>query len=298
VHDAAGGAGAGMVTARMELRPLSGGLRQRAVDMLENGPMTTAMLAQEVLALRGNPQAAAAAVFALLGTEPRLRVDGAGVWSLVTADEAIAPVSFGAEEWVVVDVETTGGSPAHGHRVIEIAAVRVSGGRIVERFSTLVNPLRPIPRMITSLTGISEADVAGAPVFGQIAPDLTEVLQGRVFVGHNASFDWRFVSAELERCTAQTLAGRRLCTLRLARRILPHLPSRSLGALAEYFGVEMAAHHRALDDAAATAELMLRFLATLEEQGVTDWQGLEAFLQSRPRRPRRRTARPRPMDAA
>jgi DNA polymerase-3 subunit epsilon len=115
-----------------------------------------------------------------------------------------------------------------------------------------------------------------------------------VFVGHNASFDWRFLSAELQRCTGQCLAGRRVCTLRLARRLLPHLPSRSLGALAHYYGVSMMSHHRALDDAEATAHLLLIFLEALEEQGVVDWLGLETYLARKAPRPRR-FRRPRSM---
>jgi DNA polymerase III epsilon subunit family exonuclease len=278
------------------LRP-SGTLVDRAVANLASGPMSTARLAAEVLALRGNPKAAAAAVFALLGSDPRVHVDGAGVWSLASSEEAKPAVAFRDEEWVVLDVETTGGSPARGHRVIEIAAVKVAAGRIVGEYSTLVNPRRAIPRMITSLTGIADGAVQNAPYFEQIAPAVTAALGGRVFVGHNAGFDWRFVCAELERCTGRTLIGRQFCTLRVARKLLPNLPSRSLGSLAEYYGVEMITHHRALDDAMATARLLLRFLDTLAEHGVEDWHGLDVLFRKSPRK-RPRSARPMPMDAA
>jgi DNA polymerase III epsilon subunit family exonuclease len=279
----------------VELRP-SGSLVEKAIVLLGAGPLATADLAAEVLSLRGNPRAAAAAVFTLLGSDPRVRVDGAGVWRLrEEVPDGARPLA--GEEFVVVDVETTGGSPARGHRVIEVAAVRVANGRVRETFSTLINPRCPIPRMITSLTGIAGDMVADAPPFEAVAPRLAEVLDGRVFVGHNASFDWRFISAEMERCTARTLAGRQLCTLRLARRMLPHLPSRSLGALADYFGLAMDAHHRALDDALATARLLLRFLDRLEEAGVMDWLSLEAFLQVPPVR-RRRSFLPRSVDAS
>jgi DNA polymerase III subunit epsilon len=278
----------------VELRP-SGTLVERALACLADGPLATPHLAERVLALRGNPKAAAAAVFALLGTDPRFEVDRAGIWSLAAAPDTFLPVLLRAQEWVVVDVETTGGSPAHGHRVIEIAAVQVVGGRIAGQYATLVNPGRAIPRMITSLTGIDDRAVADAPRFEEIATAVADALRGRVFVGHNASFDWAFVSAEMERCTGRTLSGRRLCTLRLARRMLPHLPSRSLGALAEYFGIEMDAHHRALDDAAATAHLLLGFLDSLEEREVTDWAALERFFQTRPKRVRR-SAKPRSVE--
>ncbi|HUE95828.1 MAG TPA: 3'-5' exonuclease [Longimicrobiaceae bacterium] len=278
----------------VELRP-SGTLVERALGCLAGGPMSTPELAREVLALRGNPRAAAAAVFALLGSDDRVRVDGEGTWSLVRrAETAEASLPLRLREWLVVDVETTGGSVAHGHRVIEIGMVRIAGGEVRGTFSSLVDPGRPIPRMITSLTGITGEMVAGAPTFRQLAPRIEEELTGRVFVGHNATFDWRFVATELERCSGRRLDGPQLCTLRLARRILPHLSSRSLGSLAEYFGIGMDAHHRALDDALATAHLLLRFIEWLEEREVRDWGALQEFFQTkRPARRRRRSATPR-----
>lgn len=282
--------------AGVELRP-AGSLVTRALESLSSGPMSTAAVAESVLSLRGNPKAAAAAVFALLGSDPRFRVDSSGVWSLVSDDPPDSgKLPLAEMEWVVVDVETTGGSPAYGHRVIEVAAVHVVGGEIVDEYSTLVNPRRSIPRMITSLTGIANDAVADAPFFEEIAERIGDTLEGRVFVGHNAAFDWGFLRSEMERCTGRTLTGRRLCTLRIARRLLPHLPSRSLGALADYFDVRMDAHHRALDDAMATARLLLIFMDRLREEGVTDWAGLERFFRTRPARPRR-TRRPRSIDA-
>lgn len=280
------------------LRP-SGSLVDRAIARLSTGPAATLTLAEDILALRGNPRAAAAAVYALLGSDPRVRVDRSGVWSLTAPpDETVGAIGSLAEtNWVVVDVETTGGSPAHGHRIIEIAAVEVAGGEIVGEYSSLVNPGRPIPRMITSLTGIANDMVVDAPTFEEIAPRVTDVLGGRVFVAHNASFDWRFVCSELERCTGQTLTGNRLCTLRLARRLLPNLPSRSLGALADYHGIAMDTHHRALDDAVATARLLVSFLDRLAALGVADWESLGAYFRA-PAPRRRRSARPAPMDSA
>jgi DNA polymerase III subunit epsilon len=284
-------------TRGVELRP-SGTLIERALAMLAEGPRSTERLAREVLALRGNPRAAAAAVFALLGTDSRVGVDGAGNWSLTAPPIAPGQEPLREQEWIVVDVETTGGAPSRGHRVIEVAAVHVARGRIVGEFSTLVNPGRRVPRIITSLTGITEEMVAEAPPFDRIAPRLTGLLRGRAFVGHNAPFDWRFLSCELERCMGRTLAGRRLCTLRIARRLLPHLSSRSLGALADHFGIHMEVHHRALDDAVATARLLVRFLDDLEEEGVTDWAALESYVRRRVRRRRRRTAFPASMERA
>lgn len=274
----------------------TGGLLDLAADALEEAPLSTADVASRILRLRGNPGASASAVFALLGDDPRFCVDTAGVWSL-RRRAGVKDCLLCDEEWVVVDVETTGGVPQHGHRITEVAAITVAGGEVREVFSTLVNPERPIPRMITSLTGITDEMVSGAPRFREVASDLASAMRGKVFVAHNAAFDWRFICAEMERTSDQRPAGRTLCTVRLARKLLPELPSRRLGALAEYFGLEIASRHRAEDDAVATAHLLLRLIEMLEEKGVTRWSGVEEYLRKRAPR-RKRQARPRSMDSA
>lgn len=276
-----------------------GSLTERAMRVLSDGPAGTETLAREVLGITGGARAAAAAVFALLGTDARFSVDGQGTWSLAAPVSPDPARALREEEWVVVDVETTGGSPAHGHRVTEVAAVRVSGGRIADTYCTLVNPERPIPSMITSLTGITNAMVAGQPRFAQVADRVSGALDGCVFVAHNAAFDWRFVSHEMQMATGLTLAGRKLCTVRLARRLLPELPSRSLDALALYFGLGIESRHRALDDAVATAHVLLRLIDMLEDRGVGDWDGLHGVLNPpRKKKSRARTASPRSMEAA
>ena len=279
----------------LELR--GGSLIQRAVQILRARPLPTALVAEMVLGLRGNPPAAAAAVFTLLGSDSRFAVDSRGVWSLLDAPRVVSAGTLLDEDWVVVDVETTGGSPAHGHRITEVAAVWISGGRITDSYSTLVNPDRRIPSMITALTGINDEMVRDAPRFYEIAPRLVDALQGRVFVAHNAAFDWRFVGSELQRCMGRELAGRQLCTVRLARKLLPQLPSRSLDALAHFFGLEIESRHRALDDAVATAQLLTRLMSMLQDRGVADWAGVEEFLAKRARK-QKRTRLPRSMDQA
>lgn len=274
----------------------TGALCARAVELLSRGPHSTADLAAQLLGVVGNPPSAARAVWTLLGGDPRFAVAADGVWSLAASIPGVA--SLRAERWVVVDVETTGGSPAAGHRVTEVAAVCVEGGAIRERWSSLVNPERPIPSNITALTGISNAMVRGAPRFGEVASRLAELLGGRVFVAHNAGFDWRFVGSELERCSSLALAGPRLCTVQLARKLLPHLPSRSLGALIDLYGLHSEARHRALDDAVATARILLRFLEMLDERGVTGWPELELFLGRRTPRSARRRAMPHSAERA
>lgn len=278
-----------------------GSLTQRALRVLASEPLSSIDVAQRVLGITGGGGAAAAAVFALLGADPRFRVSAQGVWSLASAEAAPAPRarSLRDEQFVVVDVETTGGSPRHGHRVTEVAAVRVCGGEIRETYCTLVNPERPIPRMITSLTGITNVMVADQPRFAQVAPRVARALDGCVFVAHNAAFDWRFICHEMSLSTGMTLSGRQLCTVRLARKLLPQLPSRSLDGLALFFGLEIEARHRALDDALATARVLTRFIDMLDEQGVADWEGLQTVLGARkPRAPRKKKAAPRSMEVA
>jgi DNA polymerase-3 subunit epsilon len=201
-------------------------------------------------------------------------------------------VRLDALTYSVVDVETTGGAPWHGHRLLEVAAVRLQGGRVVARFHALVNPERAIPPFVRRLTGITEAMVEQAPRFREVAGALQDFLAGTVFVAHNAVYDWRFIEAESERASGLRMEGTRLCTLRLARRLYPQLVRGSLDALAEHFAVPIEARHRAGDDAGATAILFLRFLERLAELGVHDWAALQAFLtqrrEGRPPDPERR----------
>ncbi len=307
-----------------------GGLADRALTLLDAGPAPTHEIAARVLGITHGAGAAAAAVFALLGTDPRFRVSGDGVWSLAPsagsfyspsplppsadgpgrrrrrrgpADAAPEPAevlpirSLWEEEWVVVDFETTGGSPYRGHRVTEVGAVCVSGGKITDTYSSLVNPDRRIPGMITSLTGITEQMVAGAPRFGEVAARVSDAIAGRVFVAHNAAFDWRFMCHEMQMATGMQPRGRQLCTVRLARKLLPELPSRGLDSLALYFGLRIESRHRALDDAVATAKLLIRFIEMLEERGATDWNELQTVLGKRASRKKRR-ATPRSMESA
>jgi len=200
--------------------------------------------------------------------------------------------------YVVVDVETTGGRAYAGDRITEVAAIVVKGGEITQEYERLVNPQRPIPPMITALTNITWNMVRNAPTFRDIADDVASVLRGHVFVAHNAAFDWRFVSAEITRATGGRLDGRRLCTVKLARRLLPQLPRRSLDYLARYYGVEIAQRHRAGADARATAKVLIRLLRELADRGCDTWPELETLLQFAPRgrRRRRRPALPRPVD--
>ncbi|HEX6308835.1 MAG TPA: exonuclease domain-containing protein [Longimicrobiales bacterium] len=194
-------------------------------------------------------------------------------------------------EYAVVDVETTGGAWSRGHRITDIAAVRVRGdGAVVDEYRSLVNPDRPIPSFITALTNISWEMVRDAPRFADVAPHVARVLEGAVFVAHNAMFDWHFVGREMERAGV-VLRGRTLCTVRMARKLVPELRSRSLDSLIYFFNIPIEARHRAYGDARATAQLFRVLLQRLDDLEVTHWHQLQELLVRRARR-RRRQANP------
>jgi DNA polymerase III epsilon subunit family exonuclease len=185
--------------------------------------------------------------------------------------------------FTVVDLETTGGSAAD--RILEVGAVRVEQNRPTREFSTLVNPGIPIPPFISSMTGIRDAMVADAPGFHQIADAFLEFVGDSVLVAHNLPFDLGFLNREFSRSHHLVLAHPRLCTVRLGRRLLPHLPNRRLDTVAEHYKISIEARHRALGDAQATAWILIRFVAELAERGIRKMDQLEAFLGDRREEP-------------
>jgi DNA polymerase-3 subunit epsilon len=215
-------------------------------------------------------------------------------------DEYYAPTPDDAPlevlDYAVVDCETTGGSPGRGHRITEIAVVRVDrAGAILDRFSSLVNPFRPIPRGITRITNISEEMVVDAPSFVEIAPRVQEVLAGAVFVAHNAPFDLRFVEWEMRRGDFGPPKGKVLCTARLARKVMTEMRSRSLDALIHRWGIPCEPRHRAYPDARATVDVLVRLLDRAADQGIERWDELDALLRQRKQR-KKRTSLPTSME--
>jgi DNA polymerase III subunit epsilon len=173
--------------------------------------------------------------------------------------------------YIVCDVETTGLSP-HYNRITEISFVKIQDGEITDKFSTLINPKQHIPREITYLTGITNEDVIDKPIFDDIAPKIIKFFEdidftNTVFVGHNVSFDYKFVSESFRRMDEPiNFTVKTLCTCKLARRLLRQLKSKSLGNVAEYLGIRQARKHRAFDDTMATAKILLHFLDVLQEE--------------------------------
>lgn len=177
-------------------------------------------------------------------------------------DPFIADVSF-----AVLDLETTG-LPSPNHRIIEFAAVVVESGKAVDDFSSLVNPGISVPRRIQRMTGITNEMLTDAPPLEQIAGAVIEFLGDRVLVAHNSPFDVNFLNMELNRVLGIELANKALCTVRLTRTLIPGLPSYRLGAVADYFNIEIQQRHRALGDAAATADVFVRLCRMAEERGT------------------------------
>ena len=257
-------------------------LVRRAVTLLQEKEVHTVDLAREVLGLTGNAGAASAAVFSLLGADPRFRVDARGCWSLV-GEEPDPEEELDALSYAVVDVETTGGAPGRGHRMTEIAVVEIRDGLINEDFQTLINPGRDIPPRISQLTGITNQMVENAPFFEEGAEDLYDWLDGRVFVGHNVSFDWGFVSTQLGDAMGAVPQEPRLCTVQMARRLVPELRRRNLDSLTKHFDIPIHSRHRAYGDALATARVFLRLLDEARARGVRDLTSLQLLLHKKRR---------------
>ena len=244
----------------------SSSLSGRALAYLEAGPASSLVLAREVLGLARAPRAIAERVATtLVGADPRVSRLPDGRWTLAAA--AASP-GLDACRFAVVDVEATGTSPRRGDRIIEIAVAVLEGDRVTPAFESLVNPGVAVGPFVSQLTGIDAAALRAAPCFATVADRLLEQLTGAVFVAHNVRFDWTFLLVELERARSLVLQGPRVCTLRLARRLLPALESRSLDTLAQFFGIAIERRHRAGPDAMAAARILQRLVGIAKEQGA------------------------------
>jgi DNA polymerase III epsilon subunit family exonuclease len=262
-------------------------LLERVLAQLRVGPRTPSTLCHEVLGLLGAPAAICDRVaIALLGADPRVRQLEDGRWGLVP--EAQGSPLLDDCAFAVVDVETTGMRAGYGDRITEVAVAVVHGERREIVFESLVNPDRPIPRAICSITNITNEMVRNAPRFSEVAERLLAALAGRVFVAHNARFDWNFVSAELRRSRDLTLDGTRFCTVRLARRLVKGVRSCGLDNLCRFFGFRNEARHRAGGDALVTAELLCRLLSLAREEGARTLHDLMVIEARRSQRRRRR----------
>ena len=180
------------------------------------------------------------------------------------------------DTFVVFDIETTGLSKEI-ESITEIGAVKVVDGKIIDRFSTFVNPERPIPAEITKLTGITNEMVADAPVITEILPKFLEFCQDAVLVAHNANFDTGFIRLNAERKCGIEVKNTVLDTLELSRALLPELKKHKLDIVCEQLGVSLEGHHRAVNDAEATAEVFLKFIDMLVEKEIYKVDDINVF---------------------
>src|ERR1700730_15110105 len=196
--------------------------------------------------------------------------------------------SLASTPFVVVDLETTGGSAVYD-RVLEVAAIRFENGVVQERIERLVEPGMPIPPFVTRITGINAALVRGRPSFDSLLPELRRLFEGAVVVAHNASFDCNFLTNSFRRA-GLPWESERLCTLRHARRLIPGLHSYRLDSLCAFLGFSFVQRHRAGPDAEATLSLLQHLLETATGRGIDSLASL-LRVQVQPVSPKRRKGR-------
>jgi len=210
----------------------------------------------------------------LADRDPRIVVDTDTV-SLNEPDNDAIDLSEAS--FVVLDLETTG-AKAPPCRIIEIGAYRVANGAIVDEFVTLVNPETAVPEFITSLTGISDAMTISAPRFENVLGDFLAFLDDSILVAHNSPFDISFLNHEIGRIHEDCcIWNPTLCTVELARSVLPDVENHKLRTLADYYSVNLVNHHRAGDDAHATAKIFINLLESMHEQGIRSYGAARKF---------------------
>ena len=171
------------------------------------------------------------------------------------------------EEFVVFDIETTGLN-SHTNEIIEIGAVKIKAGRIVDRYSQLINPGRPIPYHITEITSITNEQVANEPKIDEIIGKFVDFIGDAVLVAHNAPFDMGFIKRDIKKYLNIDLQSSVIDTLQMARDLFPDLKKYGLGDLNKTLGLALEKHHRAVDDSQATANMFIIFLDKYKEKGL------------------------------
>ncbi|MDQ3129358.1 MAG: exonuclease domain-containing protein [Acidobacteriota bacterium] len=220
------------------------------------------------------PELAKLLVSDLIEIDPRLQLNEDYVELI---QENLELRMLAETDFVVFDLETTG-AKTPPCRITEIGAYRVRHGKITGEFHTLVNPETMIPIFISQLTGITDKMVRQAPKFRDIAADFLDFIGDSVLVAHNAHFDIRFLNHEIGRIYANyRVANPHLCTVQLSRKLLPHIDNHRLNTVAEYFSVALINHHRASEDARATAHIFVNLLEELETRGINDLATAKRF---------------------
>lgn len=215
---------------------------------------------------RPEPGLAKLLVSDLIDRDPRIQLNGDFVELIANGQETI---DLDTAEFVVFDLETTG-AKAPPCRITEIGAYRVKEGKVTEEFHRLVNPEMPIPPFIQQLTGISDEMVRNAPKFHEVIEDFLDFIGDSVLVAHNAKFDMHFLNHEIGKVFEDYRIGNpSLCTVHLSRKLFPDIENHKLKTLANHFSVALINHHRAADDARATAGVFVNLLENLRERGIS-----------------------------
>ncbi len=196
-------------------------------------------------------------------------------------DLEIKSVPIEEAEFCVLDVETTGTS-ARYHRVIEIGMVQVKNLEIKKTYRQFINPGAPVPSVITGITGITTADVINEPPFENFVPEITDFIGHSILTAHNYTFDHGFLREEFLRNSFEFPGYTGLCTLKLARRLFPELPSKSLGNVTSHLSVVHKNVHRALGDALVTAKILLKMIDILREEHHIETLGELLAFQNTP----------------
>ena len=263
--------------------PQQSTLLRRAHELLESlgTPTAEALLIKHLFGASGKQQMWTVLLRQVLRSSPLfevvgdVEVGGELHWTLTAwrnTQQLLTDVDL-----VVIDTETTGMRPGPD-RVIEVAAVRVRGGAIVDTFHSLMNPRRSVPSFIVRFTGITQAMVNEAPLSAEIMPDLLQFIDGATLVGHNLGFDVRFLAHEAQLLgLAFPIDG--LDTIPLARRFLPGLKRFKLDMVAAHLNIQIRNRHRALGDAEVTAEVLLCILERAQQEGIFTLGHLQRRLQ-------------------
>ena len=255
----------------MDARALRGedlnSLRHRAYEyfMEVNRPVASHELARYLFDVTRDESISPLLVRTLLGRDRRFCEARRETWELARSPYRDRPLREAV--FTVVDLEATGSRP-QVDRILEVGMVRLEGGRIVERYGSLVNPLVPIPRWIRGLTGIDEPMLQDAPRFHQVAPQVMRLLEDAVFVAHNVDFDYPFLRWHLQQAGIEADPWPQLCTVRLCQRSHPEWRAFRLDAVCRRLEIPLRRHHRAVADAEGCARVLQSLLGELSARGV------------------------------
>ena len=179
-------------------------------------------------------------------------------------------------EYVVFDVETTGLSVTGGDRIIEIGAIRVNNGEIVDKYESFVNPERNIPQEAQAINNISDDMVKDAPKADVVLPEFLAFIGGASVVGHNVKFDLGFVAYQLAQIGRKFRSDTpAIDTLKMAKHLVPHLTRHTLSHVAQYLGIKVDETHRALADVELTVKVLLKLLQMAEDQRIDSFKTLQ-----------------------